>query len=504
MRKFSSLKAREMSSKLVTSHTKIQSCYPKQDLKGQRVAILGLGKSGSAATKLALARGASVIAIDQNENLGSTFKINNGLFDLKDDADLETAFGHFDDKLLKEVDIVVVSPGVSLEKYGIHSMICSGKEVLSEMDFAAQVIPSYTKILAVTGTNGKSTVTTFAGQMLNHLGFETFVGGNLGVPLSEAGFHCLTSSNQRPLQVVVVEVSSYQLEIPPKYFCPSVAVILNLTPDHLERHQTMRNYAATKCRIFSHMRGNKIGILPLGNQYLDEAIMEYANGVNLAWIGASPGVSVDVETKIADLKLPTIGCDSQLQLDELKAVGKHNYTNAAVAALAVWGLDIEIKAASFSSAISKLTTLPHRMQVVHVDDDEITWVDDSKATNVEAAYFGLIGFELKSVVLLGGLAKELKMKDSNGFEQLVEPLQHHRGVITFGFSGHMIQKTLRANGLTIPRLNAKTLKDAVSLARSIAQRGDAIVLSPGCASFDEFKNFEHRGRIFKELAISSE
>ncbi|XP_015075111.1 uncharacterized protein LOC107019036 [Solanum pennellii] len=490
----------KVSSKLVNSHTKIQSCYLEQDLKGQKVAIIGLGKSGSAATKLALARGASVTAIDQNENSESTFHTNNGLLDLKN-ADLKTFFGNFDDKILKEADVVVVSPGVPLERYGIQSMICSGKEVLSELDFAAQIFPSYTKVLAVTGTNGKSTVTTFAGQILNHLGFETFVGGNLGVPLSEAVFH---SPDRRSLEVAVVEVSSYQLEIPPKYFCPSVAVILNLTPDHLERHHTMKNYAAIKCRIFSQMRGKKIGIVPLGNLYLDEAVMDHVDGVSLAWIGGSPGVNVDVEAKIAELKLPTINCVSQLQLSELKAVGKHNYTNAAVAALSVLGLDIEIKAEAFSSTISKLTTLPHRMQVVHVDDDGIVWVDDSKATNVEATYIGLIGFELKSVVLLGGVAKEVEMKGSNGFEQLVEPLRHHRGVITFGFSGKMIQKTLCANGLTIPCLNAETLKDAVRLARSIAQCGDAIVLSPGCASFDEFRNFEQRGRIFQELAISSE
>ncbi|KAJ8564477.1 hypothetical protein K7X08_000937 [Anisodus acutangulus] len=356
--------------KNATSHTKIQSCYPELDLKGQRVAIVGLGKLGSAATKLAFARGTSVITVDQNENLGSIFKLN-GWLDEKD-GDLKTIFGNFDNKYLKEADIVVVSHGVPLQNYGLISIISSGKQILSELDFAAQVIPTCTKIIDVTGTNGKSTVATFAGQMFNHLGFEIFIGGNLGVPLSEAALECLTWSHQRPLQVVVVEVSSYQLEIPLKYFCPSVVVILNLTPDHLERHQTVWNYAATKGQIFSHMRGNKIGILPL--------------------------------------------------------VGKHNYANAAVAALLVIGLDIEIKAAALSSTISKLRTLPHRMQVVHTDSDELA--DDSKATNVEATYSGLIGFEQKSVLLLGGLAKEVKMKAYHGFEQLVEPLRHHRGVIT--------------------------------------------------------------------------
>lgn len=155
----------------------------------------------------------------------------------------------------------------------------------------------------MSGTNGKSTVATFSGQMLSHLNIKTFVGGNLGIPLSEASLQCLTSSPRSPMfQVAVVEVSSYQLEIPNKYFSPSVAVVLNLTPDHLERHKTMRNYAVAKCRVFSQLRDNKIGILPLGNPHLTEAVAEHANGFNMARIGAFPGVEVDVNTKVANFK----------------------------------------------------------------------------------------------------------------------------------------------------------------------------------------------------------
>ncbi|XP_022842248.1 uncharacterized protein LOC111365920 isoform X2 [Olea europaea var. sylvestris] len=161
---------------------------------------------------------------------------------------LKTILGQFDHELLKEADVIVVSPGVTLENY--------------------EVLPRYTKVLAVTGTNGKSTVATFAGQILHQLNIETFVGRNLGIPLSEATFQCLTSCPKRFLQarknVAIVEVSSYHLEIPYKFFCPSVAVILNLTPDHLERPKTMENYAMTKCRVFSHMTDKRIAILPLG------------------------------------------------------------------------------------------------------------------------------------------------------------------------------------------------------------------------------------------------
>lgn len=188
----------------------------------------------------------------------------------------------------------------------------------------------------------------------------------------------------------------------------------------------------------------------------------------------------------------------------MKAMGNHNYHNAAVAALSVLGLDMGIEADSISELAETLKSLAHRMQIVHRDTYGVTWVDDSKATNVESTYTGLMGLkEQKAVVLLGGVAKVIEDTNSNGFRKLVGPLMHHRRVITFGFSGSMIYETLQAGGLTIPCIRVKTLEDAVSCARSIAENGDTIVLTPGCASFDEFKNFEHRGKVFQKLASTS-
>ncbi|KAI9161886.1 hypothetical protein LWI28_021743 [Acer negundo] len=495
------LKRTIQSSKKKKPRTGIQCCSLKQDLQGQSVAVIGLGKSGRAAARLALARGASVVAIDQNQSLppleqDPVFKKVNG-------NGLTTVLGHFDTELLENVDAVVVSPGVPIENYGLSRLLGSGKQVMSELDFAAEVISRSVKILAVTGTNGKSTVVTFAGQMLDHLGIEAFVGGNLGNPLSEAALQCfqMPSSKSR-FQVAVVEVSSYQMEISNKFFCPSVAVVLNLTPDHLERHKSMRNYALTKCRVLSHMTNTKLGLLPFGNQHLDEAIK--GREFNLAWIGTFPGVKIDMAAKTANFEVPAIGLSSQLQLGAMKAIGTHNYHNAAVAALSVLGLDIGVDVEALNSAIEILKPPPHRMQIVHKDIHGITWVDDSKATNVEAAYAGLMGLEgQKCVVLLGGVAKVLNGQDSNGFEQLIQPLNHHRCVITFGSSGMMIHNTLVDNGLKIPCIGAAIMMEAVNHARKIAKYGDAIVLSPGCASFDEFRNFEHRGMIFQELAFSS-
>lgn len=301
-----------------------------------------------------------------------------------------------------------------------------------------------------------------------------------------------------------MEVSSYQMEIPNRYFCPSVSVVLNLTPDHMERHKSMKNYAITKCRLFSHMTNAKLGILSSGNHHLNEAISKHANKFNPAWIGSFPGVVVDMDAKIARLEVHAIGVASQLELGPLKVIGEHNYYNAAVAALSVLGLGFGIDSKEINATIDKLRPPPHRMQFVHKDIHGVTWVDDSKATNVEASYAGLAGLRgQKSVILLGGIAKVIDEHKSNGFEKLIEPLNRHKCVITFGYSGSLICKTLLESGLSVPCIEAKDLADAVSHARTIATYGDAIVLSPGCASFDEFRNFENRGTVFQELAFSS-
>uniref|UniRef100_A0A2N9GKD6 Mur ligase C-terminal domain-containing protein n=1 Tax=Fagus sylvatica TaxID=28930 RepID=A0A2N9GKD6_FAGSY len=240
--------------------------------------------------------------------------------------------------------------------------------------------------------------------------------------------------------------------------------------------------------------------------------------------------------RIASLEVPAMGVVTQLQLGAMKVMGMHNYYNAAVAALCVLGLDLGVDAEGLSSTIEKLRAPPHRMEIVsssggrgssrggfcgsrgghgicgdrlivHKDVNGVIWVDDSKATNVEATYTGLLGLkQQKSVILLGGLAKVLYGEETNGFERLIDPLKYHRCVITvcdLFLLGTLIQKTLSDNGLSIPCIGAVNMEDAVNCARRMAKFGDAIVLSPGCASFDEFRNFEHRGLVFQAMAFSS-
>ncbi|XP_064955467.1 uncharacterized protein LOC103973737 isoform X1 [Musa acuminata AAA Group] len=460
-----------------------------EDLKGQRVAVVGLGVSGRAAVKLALSRGASVLAIDKNEQMVPLERDPQFV----EYADLQTMLGYCDNMHLANADRIVVSPGVPLQEYDLSSLLHSGKLVMSELDFAAEALPQSMKILAVTGTNGKSTVTTFAGQMLHHFGIEIFVGGNLGKPLSDAAFLCLhANSIEDMIQVAVVEVSSYQLEIPTKYFSPSVAVILNLTPDHLERHKTLKNYAETKCRLFSHLKHNKLAILPVGNQYMEEAYSKYTDKCNLAWIEGNPGIKTDFGSKVATFSFPTTGIVTHLQLGDLKAIGAHNHSNAAVAAFSVLGLDVGIDCDFIKSTVGILSILPHRMQVVCIDAHGITWVDDSKATNVESTLTGLKGLkEHNAVVLLGGVAKALNDRESNGFEQLIDDLKHHKGVITFGSSGAMIQKTLCDGGLEVPCVRAMNLKQAVDIAKNMATYGLA------------FFSLKHTCSLYQEPKLSS-
>lgn len=188
----------------------------------------------------------------------------------------------------------------------------------------------------------------------------------------------------------------------------------------------------------------------------------------------------------------------------MKTTGVHNAQNAGTAALLALGLNIGLHEDIVQSALPKLESLPHRMQIVCRDDNDLLWINDSKATNVDATYTGLKGFtKQQAVVLLGGLAKILDRNGSIGFSNLVHVLTCHRAVVTFGASGEQIKKDLEANGLAIPCKQSKGLVEAIEVAKSIAQPGDAILLSPGCASFDEFRNFEHRGQLFSSLAKQS-
>lgn len=433
------------------------------NLRGKRVLVVGLGRSGRAAADVAVRRGAAVVGVDLRT-------------DLEPIEGVRLELGPHRRQTFLDADLIVVSPGVPATQRDLAAAHAHQVPVLGELAFADALLDA--PMVAITGTNGKSTVTAFTGQLLRAAGMRVFVGGNLGNPL------CL-AVDDGPWDALVVEVSSYQLEWPGS-LRPRAAVLLNLTPDHLARHGDMDGYAAAKARLFGRMGPGDIAVWPRSDARLTAACSgTHAEQLSL---GALPGL-VRTDTW-ATIELP--GVSATLDLSGLRVPGAHNLDNAATAGLLA--LAAGATADQVQDAIGGLEGLPHRMQIVGTDDG-LTWIDDSKATNVEAAQAGLSGLGAPAVVLLGGQAK------GPGFAALAPALGAQRAVVAFGASGPDIADELEAAGLQPVRAGA--LEDAVAAARALAHPGDVVLLSPGCASFDAFTDFEQRGRAFARFATRS-
>lgn len=422
--------------------------------------VMGLGRSGRAAAQLALRRSHRVVGVDLST-------------DHQPIPGVELQLGPHRRETFLEADLIVVSPGIPLTQPDLVAAMQAGVPVVGELGFARSFLPDV-PCCAITGTNGKSTVTWFAGQLLEAAGMKPFVGGNLGNALSEAAL-----AAQSP-ELLVVEVSSYQLERAGD-FRADVGVVLNLSPDHLARHGTMEGYAEAKCRLFANARPDDLCVLPVGDALLRS--LAGSHGTR-AWLGALPGVRRD--GRHVEIDVP--GVQASLDLDGFGVPGDHNLDNAATAALLALAMGADLEAVR--QALPGLRPLEHRMEVV-AEHDGVLWINDSKATNVDAARVGISGLDRAAVVLLGGQAK------GSGFAALAPLLERHRAVVCFGESGPAIADELAQVGVLVHRVD--TLEAAVERASELALPGDAVLLSPGGASFDAFHDFEHRGRVFRDL-----
>ncbi|GAQ81307.1 hypothetical protein KFL_000770010 [Klebsormidium nitens] len=469
------------------------------DLQGKSVVVVGLGASGKAAARLALARGAErVTACDRREDMKPLQDEEH--FAGLDLARLQVDLGPHNRATLANADLLIMSPGVNPVQTEIAAALEAGVPAISELAFAAEALPSSMPMAAITGTNGKSTVTTFTGQILREAGKRPFLGGNLGTPLSVAALECLAfPPDDPPYQAAIVEVSSYQLQFPGS-LNPKVGVVLNLTPDHLERHGNMEAYGAAKCALFRNMSSSQIAAIPQGDSFLRRLAIESNSDGLRAWLGALPGVQLDSSCRRAIVAVPGGGPEALLDLSVLRCLGAHNAHNAGTAALLALSLGLGLTQDDVQRALPTLQPPPHRMEIVIEDSEGVLWIDDSKATNVEASMVGIRGVQgRKAVVLLGGRAKVDQPGMPFGFDRLKTALAGHRAVIAFGEHGPEIAAELADSGVGLPVHTLPKLKDAVERASLIAQRGDAVLLSPGCASFDEFTDFMHRGRAFSEL-----
>ena len=445
------------------------------------ILILGLGASGLASARYCARRVgqefSSVTAVDA----ANTPALRDSAAQLRSEG-CSVHLGS--DGVEGAFDLCVASPGVPPQSALMISASRVCGRVISEVEFAFE--RSECPWVAVTGTNGKTTTTALTAHLLNEGGIPARAVGNIGVPTIEA-----VEAGDAGL-VLVAEVSSFQLALTDA-FHPRVAVLLNITPDHVDWHGSLERYAADKARIFTNLGVDDVAVIDAddrGSAAFIESVS--ASGVRVIPItAAQPGRG---GAGVVDGSLTVPGPEGEpiaiIEVEGLQIKGSHNVSNALAAASAAHVLGVSV--ASLRSGLRTFAPIEHRMEPVGVVDG-VEWFNDSKATNPDAVLKALSAFEDKGLVLLlGGRNK------GNDFSELAQAAAARaRAVITFGEAGPQIAHALREH--TVALHGADSMAAAVALAREIARPGDAVLLSPACASFDEFANYEQRGRTFKWL-----
>jgi UDP-N-acetylmuramoylalanine--D-glutamate ligase len=442
---------------------------PAPDLSGRRVAVFGLGRSGLAAVRLALAQGANVLGTDAR----SKEHVSEEVLGLQGQG-VRLELGGHPDAAFVDVDLVVVSPGVAPLPLW-DELTKRGVPVISELEFGLRHLRAPS--LFVGGTNGKSTTTTLAGEMLRAGGRRVFLGGNLGVPVCEA-----VGQNWDAL---VIEVSSFQLERSPSVK-PKASILLNITEDHLDRYATFADYAAAKGNAFVNQTSEDVAVVPFGDALCGEQARR--GGGRLLTFGSDPSADYHVDQGAAVERSTGL----RVALEGIQLHGVHNHHNllAAFAAARALGATLGM----IDQGARAFQPLSHRMQRVRVLKG-VAYYDDSKATNVGAAVTAILGLtEPKGVVIAGGRDKQ------GSYAPLVEALSKKgRALVLIGEASDVIARAV-AGALPIRR--AASMKEAVAVASELALFGDAVLLSPACSSFDMFTNYAQRGEAFADAVLA--
>jgi UDP-N-acetylmuramoylalanine--D-glutamate ligase len=444
---------------------------PPLPLDGRRVTVVGLGQSGLAAARFCARRNARVTAIDAApaERLAPEVQALQTL-------GVALALGGHAPEALATADLVVLSPGVPHTLPELEAVRRRGVPVVGEIELAAGFV--HAPILAITGTNGKTTVTELAGRMLQASGTTVFVGGNIGRPLAD-----FIDSGQKA-QWLVLEISSFQLDTAER-FHPQVAVALNVTPDHLDRYPDMAGYAAAKLRIFRNQGHEDTAVINAADPYLKQAAASFA-ARRLCFNGTLAGCAGQARLEGDALTLATpLGPAVQLDLAHFAPSGQHNRENAAAAALAC--LAAGATADGLQRALNEFRGLPHRLSFVRRVNG-VAFYDDSKATNVDATIRALESFQAPVVLILGG-------RDKGGGYAALAPLvrQRVRALILLGEAAPLIAADL---GQLAPTSRAADMGQAVTQAAAAAQPGDVALLAPACSSFDMYASYHERGEDF--------
>jgi UDP-N-acetylmuramoylalanine--D-glutamate ligase len=443
------------------------------DVKNKRVLIVGLGKSGLASALFLKARGARVTVSDTKKEDQLRDEIPTLL-----DHGIAVETGGHGERTFRSQDLIIVSPGVPVDAPPLVQARSLGEKVIGEIELAARHLPG--PIVAITGSNGKTTTTTLCGEIIGACGPRTLVGGNIGTPaisLVEAA-----SADT----VAVLEVSSFQLETI-ETFRPKVAVILNVTPDHLDRHRTFQAYADAKARIFENQKEDDFAVLNAD----DPTCVELASRTKGQVFWFSRAKEISQGTYVAGEDIVFRDTDKQvaiLPVADIPLKGAHNVENV-LAAVCV-GILMGCQPEPIADAVRKFKAVSHRLEYVATVRG-VEYYDDSKATNVDATIKALESFPANIHIILGG-------KDKGSDYSVLNDLLRKRAkrVYTIGAAAAKIESQIKGAADIV---HSETLEKAVQEAASAAASGDVVLLAPACASFDQFRSYEHRGEVFKEL-----
>ena len=450
------------------------------DVNNKRVLVVGLGKSGVASALFLKAKGARVTVSDSKPQ----DQLKDQIPALLDNGIAVETGGH-GERTFRGQDLIVVSPGVPTDSPPLVQARALGENVIGEVELAAQFFPG--RIVAITGSNGKTTTTTLTGEIVAAAGHRAAVGGNIGTPAITLVEGATADT------IAVLEVSSFQLETI-QTFRPRVAVVLNVTPDHLDRHRTFAAYADAKARIFENQRAEDFTVLNAD----DETCVELANRTRaqVFWFSRASDVKQGAFVREGGIFFRDHSGQREIMLvSEIPLKGAHNVENvlAAVCVGALLGCEPD----RIRTAVRNFKAVEHRLEHVATIDG-VDYYNDSKATNVDATIKAIESFPANIHLILGGKDK------GSDYTLLNELLQNRvKRVYTIGAAAAKIESQIVSSKNSAPEIDhAETLETAIRHAAEAAKPGDIVLLAPACASFDQFRNYEHRGKVFKQLVSS--
>lgn len=442
-------------------------------LKDKQVLVLGLGDTGLSALRWLNRQGARLSVADTRDNPPGVATLKAEL------PQVQLYTGAFTAAMFAGADLIVASPGVPLNEPEIQAAIQRGVAVVGDVELFAQYRPASAKVIAITGANGKTTVTTLVGEMCKTAGLKTIVAGNIGLPVLDA-------LDMETPDVYVLELSSFQLETTSNLVVDA-ATMLNLSEDHMDRYASMQDYAIAKARIFYNAKLQVLNRDDAWSMLMARAkLPQVTFGIEVNQEHASEDeLSYGLRNVDGELWL-SCGEHDLMNTRDLKISGLHNAANALAAIALCRGIGIDY--VPIIQTLYNFKGLPHRVEwVANIDD--VDYFDDSKGTNVGATCAALSGLSQKVVLIAGGDGK------GQDFSPLKQPVADNaRAVVLIGRDAPLIENSLLETGVAL--YHAADLPEAVNIARKLAQAGDAVLLSPACASFDMFKNYVHRAEVF--------